>query len=53
LSVNVATLKETHPHERRVALVPSGRPKADRVRHQAAIQTGAGEAIKLADALNA
>jgi NAD(P) transhydrogenase subunit alpha len=27
MNVNVAILKETHPHERRVALTPSVAPK--------------------------
>ena len=48
--VNVAVLKETHPHERRVALVPSLAPKLIKLGAKLHMQTGAGEAIKLADA---
>ena len=38
--VNVAVLKETHPHERRVALVPSVVAKLDQARRQAAHAVG-------------
>ena len=48
--VNVAVLKETQPHERRVALVPSVAPKLIKLGAKLHMQTGAGDAIKLADA---
>jgi H+-translocating NAD(P) transhydrogenase subunit alpha len=48
--VNVAVLKESQPHERRVALVPSVVPKLIKLGAKLHMQTGAGEAIKLADA---
>ena len=48
--VNVAVLKETHPHERRVALVPSVAPRLIKLGAKLHMQTGAGEAIKLVDA---
>jgi NAD(P) transhydrogenase subunit alpha len=48
--VNVAVLKETHPHERRVALVPSVVPKLIKLGARLHMQEGAGNAIKLTDA---
>jgi proton-translocating NAD(P)+ transhydrogenase subunit alpha len=48
--VNVAVLKESQPHELRVALVPSVVPKLIKLGAKLHMQTGAGEAIKLADA---
>jgi hypothetical protein len=48
--VNVAVLKETQPHERRVALVPSVVPKLIKLGAKLHMQSGAGDAIKLADA---
>ncbi len=48
--VNVAVLKETRPHERRVALVPSVAPKLIKLGAKLHMQKGAGDAIKLADA---
>jgi H+-translocating NAD(P) transhydrogenase subunit alpha len=48
--VNVAVLKETQPHERRVALVPSVVPKLIKLGAKLHMQTGAGDGIKLADA---
>jgi NAD(P) transhydrogenase subunit alpha len=48
--VNVAVLKETQPHERRVALVPSVCAKLIKLGAKLHMQTGAGDAIKLADA---
>ena len=48
--VNVAVLKETQPHERRVALVPSVAPKLIKLGAKLHMQTGAGDAIRLADA---
>jgi NAD(P) transhydrogenase subunit alpha len=47
--VNVAVLKETQPHERRVALVPSVVPKLIKLGAKLHMQSGAGDAIKLAD----
>src|ERR1700734_276528 len=47
--VNVAVLKETLPHERRVALVPSVVPKLIKLGAKLHMQTGAASAIKLAD----
>jgi NAD(P) transhydrogenase subunit alpha len=48
--VNVAILKETQTHERRVALVPSVIPKLIKLGAKLNMQTGAGEAINLPDA---
>ena len=48
--VNVAILKETQPHERRVALVPSVVPKLIKLGAKLHMQSGAGDAIKLRDA---
>jgi NAD(P) transhydrogenase subunit alpha len=48
--VNVAVLKETQPHERRVALVPSVVPKLIKLGARLHMQSGAGDAIKLGDA---
>jgi len=48
--VNVAVLKETQPHERRVALVPSVAPKLIKLGAKLHMQSGAGDAIKLNDA---
>jgi len=48
--VNVAILKETQPHERRVALVPSVVQKLIKLGARLHMQTGAGDAIKLRDA---
>jgi NAD(P) transhydrogenase subunit alpha len=47
--VNVAVLKETLPHERRVALVPSVVPKLIKLGAKLHMQSDAGAAIKLAD----
>jgi NAD(P) transhydrogenase subunit alpha len=47
--VNVAVLKETQPNERRVALTPSVAPKLIKLGGKLHMQTGAGEAIDLAD----
>src|ERR1700684_1464355 len=47
--VNVAVLKETQPHERRVALVPSVVPKLIKLGARLHMQTGASHAIKLAN----
>ena len=48
--VNVAVLKETQPHERRVAMVPSVVPKLTKLGAKLHMQTGAGCAVKLTDA---
>jgi len=48
--VNVAVLKETLPHERRVALVPSVVAKLIKLGARLHMQSGAGAGIKLADA---
>ncbi len=48
--VNVAVLKETQPHERRVALVPSVVAKLIKLGAKLHMQSGAGDAIKLYDA---
>ena len=47
--VNVAILKETQPHERRVALVPSVTAKLIELGARLHMQSGAGSAISLAD----
>jgi len=48
--VNVAVLKETQPNEGRVALVPSVIPKLTKLGAKLHMETGAGAAIRLADA---
>jgi len=48
--VNVAVLKETLRHERRVALMPSVVPKLIKLGAKLHMQSGAGAAIKLVDA---
>jgi NAD(P) transhydrogenase subunit alpha len=47
--INVAVLKETQPHERRVALVPSVALKLIKLGAKLHMQSGAGDAIKLTD----
>jgi NAD(P) transhydrogenase subunit alpha len=47
--VNVAVLKETQPHERRVALVPSVAEKLIKLGAKLHMESGAGDAIKLTD----
>lgn len=47
--VNVAVLKETQPNERRVALTPSVVPKLIKLGAKLHMQSGAGDAIRLAD----
>jgi len=47
--VNVAVLKETRPHERRVALVPSATEKLIKLGAKLHMQCGAGEASNLPD----
>jgi NAD(P) transhydrogenase subunit alpha len=48
--VNIAVLKETRAHERRVALTPSVAAKLIKLGGRLHMQAGAGDAIKLADA---
>ena len=48
--VNVAVLKETQPHERRVALVPSVVGKLTKLGAKLHMQSGAGDAGSLVDA---
>jgi NAD(P) transhydrogenase subunit alpha len=48
--VNVAVLKETRPHERRVALVPSVVGKLVKLGAKLHMQSGAGDAVSLTDA---
>jgi NAD(P) transhydrogenase subunit alpha len=47
--VNVAVLKETHPHERRVALVPSVVAKLVKLGAKLHMQAGAADAANLTD----
>jgi NAD(P) transhydrogenase subunit alpha len=49
--VHIAVLKETQPHERRVAMVPSVAAKLLKLGAKLLMQTGAGEAVKLTDAM--
>jgi NAD(P) transhydrogenase subunit alpha len=49
MTVKIAVLKETRPHERRVALVPAVADKLVKLGAQVAMQSGAGEAVMLAD----
>jgi NAD(P) transhydrogenase subunit alpha len=51
--VKVAVLKETQPHERRVALVPSVAVRLLKLGARLRMQSGAGDAIKLSDAVYA
>jgi NAD(P) transhydrogenase subunit alpha len=48
--VNIAVLKETRAHERRVAMTPSVVAKLTQLGGRLHMQSGAGAAIKLADA---
>lgn len=48
--VNVAVLKETQPHERRVALVPSVAVRLIKLGAKLHMQSGAGNAVQLVDA---
>ncbi|WP_421912495.1 NAD(P) transhydrogenase subunit alpha [Mesorhizobium sp.] len=48
--VNIAVLKETQPHERRVALTPSVVPKLIKLGAKLHMQSGAGAGVKLTDA---
>ena len=47
--VNVAVLKETQAHERRVALVPAVAPKLTRLGARLHLQSGAGDAVDIPD----
>ena len=47
--VNVAVLKETQPHERRVALTPSVVPKLIKLGGRLHMEVGAADAIGLTD----
>lgn len=50
MPVKIAVLKETRPHERRVAMVPAVADKLAKLGAQIHMQSGAGVAVKLADA---
>jgi NAD(P) transhydrogenase subunit alpha len=50
MPVKIAVLKETRPHERRVAMVPAVADKLAKLGAQIHLQSGAGVAVKLADA---
>lgn len=50
MSVKIAVLKETRPHERRVAMVPAVADKLLKLGAQIRMQAGAGDAVKLPDA---
>jgi H+-translocating NAD(P) transhydrogenase subunit alpha len=50
MPVKIAVLKETRPHERRVAMVPAVADKLAKLGAQLHLQSGAGVAVKLADA---
>jgi len=49
MPVKIAVLKETRPHERRVAMVPVVAEKLTKLGAQIHMQAGAGEAVKLPD----
>ena len=49
MPVKIAVLKETRPHERRVALVPAVADKLVKLGAQLHMQSGAGDAVKLPD----
>ena len=50
MPVKMAVLKETRPNEKRVALVPAVADKLGKLGIELSLQTGAGLAVKLADA---
>jgi H+-translocating NAD(P) transhydrogenase subunit alpha len=50
MPVKIAVLKEGRPHERRVAMVPAVVDKLAKLGAQVHLQSGAGVAVKLADA---
>lgn len=49
MPVKIAVLKETRPHERRVAMVPAVADKLAKLGAEIHLQSGAGSAVKLAD----
>ena len=49
MPVKIAVLKETRPHERRVALVPAVADKLIKLGADIRMQSGAGDAVKLPD----
>jgi H+-translocating NAD(P) transhydrogenase subunit alpha len=49
MPVKIAVLKETRPHERRVALVPAVADKLIKLGADIRMQAGAGDAVKLPD----
>ena len=49
MPVKIAVLKETRPHEQRVALVPAVADKLAKLGAQLHMQSGAGDAVKLPD----
>lgn len=49
MPVKIAVLKETRPHERRVALVPAVADKLVKLGAELHMQSGAGNAVKLPD----
>lgn len=49
MPVKIAVLKETRPHERRVAMVPAVADKLARLGAEIQMQSGAGDAVKLPD----
>ncbi len=49
MPIHIAVLKETRPHERRVALVPAVADKLAKLGAQIHLQAGAGTAVKLPD----
>jgi H+-translocating NAD(P) transhydrogenase subunit alpha len=51
MPVKIAVLKETRPNERRVALVPAVADKLIKLGAQIAMQSGAGDAVKLPNAV--
>ena len=50
MAIKIAVLKETRPGEQRVAMVPSVIDRLTRLGVQVAVQSGAGNAVKLPDA---
>lgn len=50
MAVKIAVLKETRPHEKRVAMVPAVADKLVKLGADIHMQSGAGLAVKLADA---
>ena len=50
MSVKIAVLKETRPHERRVTLMPSVTPRLMKLGAALSMQAGAAEAIQVHDA---